>query len=169
MTIMEQSKFNQRIAELKANMQTVDCGDTRALLEMQMALPAKTNEDRNRLWTSIRSIAGMTPGLVQKGRRTKLSPTTIANVKALHAQMRASAITFWESGNNRWILRKAHDGAKTLFSSGEDWADYFVNARMGDMKKRADPDNQMWDGTIEGLESQKFPAKPEKVEVHEEE
>jgi hypothetical protein len=40
---------------------------------------------------------------------------------------------------------------------------------MNDMKKRADPDNQMWDGTIEGLESQTFPSKPEKQEAQEEE
>lgn len=161
---MEQEKYAKNLQKVRAWMNENDAGAMAPVLEAQMALPAETEQDRDRLWQAIRAIAAMLPNSpIKKGRGSSLPVEVQTLIDAISHEYGVEMGLAWNAGDNRYLMRKHGKSGGGLFANQDEVLETHAAKMASDLKRRFN--DGIWDGTREGLHSQTFPVQ----EVNEEE
>lgn len=161
---MNTEKFSANIAKVRAWMNENDAGEMGAILEAQMRLPANDDQERERIWSAIRAIAGMLPNSpIKKGRGSSLPLEVQTLIDAISHEYGVEMGVAWNAGDNRYLMRKHGKSGGGLFANQDEVLESHKAKMASELKKRFN--DGIWDGTREGLYSQNFPVQ----EVNEEE
>ena len=140
-----------------------DAGSLGVVLEAQIALPVENDDDRDRVWTAIRAIAKMLPNSpIRPGAASKYSPEVQATLDSISNGVRTAARNYFKAGMHN-LLRMHGKSGGGLYADADEFGDAEAKKVVNDLKRRMR--ENIWDGTIPGLETQTFPV----AEVNEEE
>ena len=165
---MNEEKMEQRLVKLENHLSENDAGAMSDVISAQIvaARAAQKDEERDKLWLAIRSVASVLANPPSFSRRpTALTTSQQAVLDNQITSATEAAIAYFKVVGN--LLTQRGGG---LYENAQAFALSQTNIMTSHMTKRAQTDNgsggKIWDGTVKGLKNQTFPAPVETEETH---
>jgi len=159
---MNQEKMELRILKITQHGEENDYGAMQPVINelVTAARAATTDEGRDKVWLSLRSIVSLTPNPPSFARRP---PAFTAEVQAVHDKeikmATTAAITYFNKVGH--LLTKRGGG---LYENAEAFAESQTKIMTSHMTDRYQADPKIWDGTKAGYESQTWPVVEDNAE-----
>ena len=160
---MDKEKWIEKQEQISEWLNNNDIGAMGTVIRVNLEAgdSATTDEDRDRFWEAIRALCKTLPNSpIQKGRGSTLPIEVQTVLDTLSDEVAQAASDFFAIGNLSNLLQKHGKSGGGLFIEDE-YPKYMVQSIMSHMRRRYK--DGIWDGTLEGLNSQTFPQ-PEVVE-----